>query len=264
MTVQWKRKGDPMRVQRDSRLLLLLAIVCMSAPSSSTSAAEDDPAPDYQAAKVAEVWQASGILQIPILRLAVSESHIDEATKKKAIESLQSYESELRTMVGEAQKNPVNAGQVLEKVQKLRQEQDPKMKALFTNDQYEQIGKTNSVIALQLTFLTSYPESVATSLEKSVKLTAAQKAMIDPAIAHLADRLKSFKADLEHAADSASRSKRVIEGFDSIESAAIETRSQIRQALSAEQLKEFESSLSYGTATDAQKPGESPATKPAG
>jgi hypothetical protein len=242
------------------RLLLFVTIISIGAGSLSKAAADDEPSPNDPAFKVLEVWKASSLLQFPILRLAVAESHIEESAKRKGAEFLLTYESELRKMVADAQKNPASAGQILEKVQTFRHQQDPQMLALFTKEQYEEIGKRNSAIALQLTALSSDPQSVLTTVNKSLKLTPAQKEKIDPAVAHLADRLKSFKADLEHANDPATRIKKAIEGFESIEAAAIEVRSQLRQSLAAEQLKRFDSAFSSGTANDAKEQAGQPTT----
>lgn len=253
-----------MHAHESFKWLLLPGILWLIAILPLEAAAEDSPSPGDEAAKVVQVWQTSGVLQMPILRLAIAESNIDETTKRKASESLLGYESELHKLIADAEKNPANAQKVLEKVQTFQRQQSAQITALFTKDQWEEIGKKNNAIALQLTGLSSDPASVLAALDKAEKLTAPQIAKIQPSIVHLADQLKAFKANLAHAADPKSRAKEMIDGFDSTLSAAIDVRSQIREALNAEQLKDFDSGMSYEAASNTQKPKDKPVTKPDG
>jgi hypothetical protein len=253
-----------MRIHFGLGSLFLLGIVCGAAVSVSRAAPGDEGSPEEQAATVAKVWQTSQVLQVPILRLAVSESNVDGAAKKQATEALLKYESELRQMIADAQKDPSQAAQVLEKLRTFQGKQNAAILSLFSKEQWEEIGKRNSSIALQLTALSSDPQSFMSALNGPLKLTEAQKAKIDPLVTRMAEKLKSFKADLEHADDPAAHGKLVIGGFDAMLSAAIDARSEMRKALTADQIKRLDSGVSYGPSNEIDRPKTEPTTKTSG
>jgi hypothetical protein len=247
-----------MRIHLDLRSVLLLGTVCWATAGSLSRAAPSDPdAADEKSVKIGEVWQASEVWQLPILRLAVSESTVDDATRRKATEALLKYESQLRQMIADAQKDPSQAANVLEKLRAFQGQQNAAIQSLFNKDQWEQIGKLNSSLALQLTALSSDPQSFMAAIDKRLKLTAEQKAKIDPTVARMAAKLKSLKADLKRAdVPAGTHAKIVIEEFDGMVSASIDARAEIRKALTPDQLRRFDSGITYGPSNEVEKPKE--------
>jgi hypothetical protein len=197
---------------------------------------------------VTEVWQAAEASRIGVLRLAVTESSLDDTTKRRIADALLEHEAALRQMIVDARRDPSKAGASLERVERFRTEREPALEKLFTDEQYETVGRRHQVIENQLSVLGSDPAEFVKLLTETLKPTAEQKAKINPAIDRLADRIRELTAEwerLDNLPDRTGLEYKMIDWTEEIVALGLEARSQIRTALTADQRERFDTGFPF-------------------